>query len=776
MRPTKTLFLYVATLLIGVFSCQNSYAQGIKGTIKNTKGEALPFANIYVKGTSIGTVSNEQGYYELKLSEGKQTVVFQFMGYETQTKSIEITADYQEINVNLTQSAIMMSGVTVGSGNEDPSYTIMRKAIAKSKFHLLQVENYNAKVYIKGRGRLKGYPWLLAKKIEKEGVDSNMVFLTESVTELYFEQPNTYHEKVIAIRSSGTDNESASPNQYINGSFYEPQIAETISPLSPKAFRYYRFKYEGSFDDQGNEINKIKVIPRVRGEGVFEGYIYIVEDKWCLHSLNLKTARLGFRFHIEQVLTPIGEEKVWMPVSHQFDVMGGIMGFDVEYKYIATVSEYDLTLNPNLVEEPIIIGEKIEKEMAESLKKIEVKDKSKDELENILAQDKPLTRKSMRKVMRELEKREQEEYAEEKPDSVDIISNQTLVVDSIAKTRDSLFWVKIRPVPLTLDEIQSEIRADSINLAKKEEAKKDSLKKEGIKKSKFSLGDLLTDQSLKWGKHTRLLYRSPLQNNFFNTVEGIAMFGGLGLKKYIPISKEDSLQKVAQKQSIYRKSWELLPVVRYSFAREKWSGKVHFLYQYNRKSEFRLEGGRYVEQLNNDRPILPIVNSLMTLFLEQNLMKLYEHDFVRLNWQHRFSDAFSLESRLTYAQRTMLQNNSNYKLINRPNHEYTSNAPRTTSEGRGSFDAHHAVTLDVQGSLKPFLKYSVYNGRKRVIDKSSSTFSMRYRKGLNILGSETNFDQLEAGYRHSGSIGQRADWDLLIKAGVFLNQESLFFS
>ena len=231
----------ILTLFLGIvfiFPFQKLEAQGIKGTITNIKGQKLPFANIYVKGTSTGTVSNEQGFYELKLPQGKHPIVLQFMGYETQTQEVEIRTDFQEINVSLKPSAILLSGVSVGSGKEDPAYTIMRKAIAKSKFHRLQVKNYTAKVYIKGRGQLKDYPWLFAKRIEKEGVDSNMVFMTESVTELYFEQPNTYRENVIAVRSTGIDNEEASPNQYINGSFYEPEIAEAISPLSPKAFRY----------------------------------------------------------------------------------------------------------------------------------------------------------------------------------------------------------------------------------------------------------------------------------------------------------------------------------------------------------------------------------------------------------------------------------------------------------------------------------------------------------------------------------------------------------
>ena len=71
----------------------------------------------------------------------------------------------------------------------------MRKSIAKSKFHQLQVQHYTAQVYTKGAGRVKDVPFLLEKRLQKEGVDSSTVFLSESVSEITFDQPNTMQER-----------------------------------------------------------------------------------------------------------------------------------------------------------------------------------------------------------------------------------------------------------------------------------------------------------------------------------------------------------------------------------------------------------------------------------------------------------------------------------------------------------------------------------------------------------------------------------------------------
>jgi hypothetical protein len=94
--------------------------------------------------------------------------------------------------------------------------------------------------------------------------------------------------------------------------FYQPEIAETVSPLSPKAFSYYRFEYLGSTKDQTYEVSKIRVTPRSRGDNVFEGLIYIVEDWWS-HSQSgtQQRSKMGIDFHIEQVYNPI-EDKAWL--------------------------------------------------------------------------------------------------------------------------------------------------------------------------------------------------------------------------------------------------------------------------------------------------------------------------------------------------------------------------------------------------------------------------------------------------------------------------------
>src|SRR5690606_39371403 len=120
----------------------------------------------------------------------------------------------------------------------------------------------------------------------------------------------------------------------------------------PAACGYYKVEYQGTFKDRNYEVSQIKVTPRSRGDNVVEGTIFIVEDWWSIHSLDLKTTKLGVRIGVKQVYAPV-EDKAWMPVSQQFDIGGRFFGFEFVYNYLATVSDYKIELNPDLQVEEI---------------------------------------------------------------------------------------------------------------------------------------------------------------------------------------------------------------------------------------------------------------------------------------------------------------------------------------------------------------------------------------------------------------------------------------
>lgn len=77
----------------------------VKGIVKEKVGEQeqpLPFANVYLEGTTTGTTTNFDGYFELVLEAGTHMLSISFIGYEKVSR--EITVDGVtpfEINVTL---------------------------------------------------------------------------------------------------------------------------------------------------------------------------------------------------------------------------------------------------------------------------------------------------------------------------------------------------------------------------------------------------------------------------------------------------------------------------------------------------------------------------------------------------------------------------------------------------------------------------------------------------------------------------------------------------
>ena len=654
----------------------------------------------------------------------------------------------------------------------------MRKAIAKAKYHTQQVDSFFAKVYIKGKGKLKDYPWMAKKIMEKEGITKDRLFIQESVSEIQYKRPNKFKEKVIAIYTQGKNN-NTSPNEFIFGSLYEPEIAETISPLSPKAFSYYKFEYLGSFRDRSIEINKIKVTPRSKGDNVFEGIIYIVEDFWSIHSVDLNSTKMGIKFHISQIYNPIEDSKklarpndpvgrAWMPVTQNFNVGGSVFGFEFEGQYLATVKDYKLFLNPALKHEVIVVDEKKVEPPPAVAKATKTQTARPNDpvgrantIQQKLADGKEVTNKELNQLIKQYEKEEQKKQPEP-----EVLSDRSFKVDSMARKKDSVFWADMRPAPLEKEEVRGYVKADSFAIIEKKREEGDSLK--DSKSKGFQPWDLLIGDRYKIGKTANFVIHTPYGG--FNTVEGFNLIYRMSLyKRWV---KRDSLKPDARPKVT---RLEITPVLRYSLAREHLIGFLRVDWR-NPKSRITLESGRYVTQYNSANPIHHFVNTLTSLLLGDNLMKIYERDFADLTFRHRFNDRVNLFSSLSYNHRRELFNNTSYTFFKGNKDSYSLNSPVNTELPSTTFASHQALMGVARLEARPWVKYKIRNGFKQRVDSSSPLFSLEYRKGFNhIGGSDVDYDLLDLGVRYAVKMGIRGRLDANVHAGAFLNNRSLYF-
>ena len=143
MNTSKLNLLTVVFLIIGVY---NFYGQQknivIEATVldKETK-ETLPYANVIVEGTSTGTITNEEGKFELtvKKSLEKSNVVFSFMGYEKIVKKLK---DFKTVGdvIYLKPSSTSLSEIKIVAKNKYKELVI--DAIGKIKDNYPQRRTY----------------------------------------------------------------------------------------------------------------------------------------------------------------------------------------------------------------------------------------------------------------------------------------------------------------------------------------------------------------------------------------------------------------------------------------------------------------------------------------------------------------------------------------------------------------------------------------------------------------------------------------------------------
>lgn len=91
--------------------------------VDKQSGEHLPYINIMVKGTSIGTATDASGHFHLNnLPIGKLTIVAQSIGYMPEEKTIETASGkIIELNFEIEEDAIMLNDVVVSANKNETS-------------------------------------------------------------------------------------------------------------------------------------------------------------------------------------------------------------------------------------------------------------------------------------------------------------------------------------------------------------------------------------------------------------------------------------------------------------------------------------------------------------------------------------------------------------------------------------------------------------------------------------------------------------------------------
>lgn len=352
-------------LCILFFSSITASSQKLYGTVFTDQGDLLPYSSITVKGSSMGASANDKGRYSFVLAKGSYTIVCQHIGYTTVEKKITIADNDTELSFVLSQQKLEMAEVVVKTGAEDPAYEIIRQAIKKREYYNKQVKAFEVDLYAKDMVKLRKMPKkIFGRKIPEAdiagmGVDSSgkgIIYLSESVAKVAVQQPDKFKMNVISSRISGSGGFGFTFPAFIslytnNVKLFTERINPRgfVSPIADGAIGFYKFKFLGTFWEDGKAINSIRVTPRRTYEPLFTGIINITDDDWRIHSFDLvvtKSAQLELldTLKITQQHVPVAND-IWRVKNQVLYFNFKMFGIDAVGNFLNVYSQYNVAPN-----------------------------------------------------------------------------------------------------------------------------------------------------------------------------------------------------------------------------------------------------------------------------------------------------------------------------------------------------------------------------------------------------------------------------------------------
>lgn len=412
----KNVFAFII-----LFISLSNFAQ-VKGKVTDENGNPLASVSIHLENTYIGTTTNETGEYYLDIKkQGTFVIVFQYLGFKSQKIKSEFDKTIKTLDVKLQEENIELNTVVIDVKN-NPANEVIRNAIASKKENSEPTNHYKADFYSRGIFKIKEAPKkILGQKFDAfdevlDSTRSGILYLSETVSKITYKKPDKLKEVILASKVSGKDNGFSFNNAAsANFDFYDnylPFQLNVVSPIADNAFNYYKYKLEGTFFDQNkNQINKIKVTPKRTSEPVMEGYLYIVEDSWAIYAIDLSVNGNQIQspaintLSLKQNFSYNTESKIWIKNTQTLDFVAGMLSINISGRFTYVYSNYTFE--------------------------------------------------------KQFDKR--------------TFTREVLTFEKDANKKDDLFWDKFRPVPLTSEESTDYLKKDLLQTKKKSKPYLDSI-------------------------------------------------------------------------------------------------------------------------------------------------------------------------------------------------------------------------------------------------------------------------------------------------------------
>jgi len=702
-----TLNIKYLKIIILLLLPASLWAQTIKGYVYSSDNTPVPYAHVYVKHTSIGTTTDEQGRYTLKLDEGDYEIVISNLGYKTTTIPMVLYKKDQVKNFWLEPSSVEVQEIEVKAKRRDPAYDVIKKAIEARKDNFRQVMSSKSNVYIKAKeiiserekkkrekeqqleenaAEQKDSPLLEnpedQKKAEQQKKTAEQMKLANSMNmvEIQMERHYQYPDLVKEIRNAYEAHGSAYDLFFLNTTennfnFYSNLISADnlnevplISPLNATSIISYKFRLDKTWFEGNSMIYHIIVEPRKQGNATFTGSIDIVNGSFAIRRVDLSLHKGGLLFYDDFRIKQEYElfnDTLWMVTRQEFDYFTKAGNRDFKGNTVVKFDNFEFNVS--------------------------------------------------------FPKR--------------YFKNEISVTTQEAYERDSTYWDQIRPEPLTIEEQRIIFIQDSLEGARNKKEYLDSIDRAY---NKVTWGDFFL-----WGIGN--FNREKEQHIWVSGITGfinpIAM-GGVR-------SGPDFLIFKRFKNKRY---FTLYSGVNYGYRNKDVKGSASFNYMYNPRklSRISFQAGQNFDVVQPNYSFAGMMDRTNWVLSR----------FASVGHSHEVFNGFYL---YLSANVKRIMPIDDYTFGNFSENFVKNNVPR-------SFSPYNLVSLKAEIRYTPFQKFMTEPYQKIVLGSKWPTFSLSIHKGIpDIFDSKVNFDYLEFSVYQDFKISTIGTSTAKVGFGQFLN-------
>ncbi len=287
------LLLFVMTMGSGWSEAQTFAKRRIEGQVVDREtGEPLPFSNIYIKGTTVGTVSDFDGLFIIEVPASTDSLAFNVMGYHNQSRALA-DLDDETNRIEMVSQTYSINEILVKP--DDLPRKLVRAMIENkdrndpNRHERTEYEKYTRWEYSLNNISDKSQDnWLLrdAQNLMRMDEDSTRylpVYFTETISKNETQKtPRKLKTTIIGDNTKGIDIFT----QYEIGgfssamdteiSFYEDVVrlmgVGFVSPIADNALSYYKyFVTDSCYEADSTKVYTLKFRPKNEGDKAFIG-------------------------------------------------------------------------------------------------------------------------------------------------------------------------------------------------------------------------------------------------------------------------------------------------------------------------------------------------------------------------------------------------------------------------------------------------------------------------------------------------------------------------